>query len=104
MSKTKISEVAENHNWIDRVNSEIRSQLNYASEWGATLSTKLPPTVEAQIEAKERELDEAKAKAAGSRFSTTSTVYGHGTTLERFGVAEYGAKTAKDLMPQPRES
>ena len=29
MSNSKISEVAENHNWIDRVNSEIRSQLQY---------------------------------------------------------------------------
>jgi len=34
------------------------ARCSYASEWGATLSTKLPPTVEDQIAAKQRELEE----------------------------------------------
>lgn len=103
MAQPKITEVAENHNWIDRVNSEIRSQLSYASEWGATLKQKLPPTVEDQIEAKVAELEEAKAQVRDAGFSTTSTVYGNGKTLERFGVAGHGKRRMHDLMAQPKE-
>ena len=38
---------------------------SYASEWGATLKEKLPPTVEDQIEAKKAELEQYVTPKAG---------------------------------------
>lgn len=38
---------------------------SYASEWGATLKEKLPPTVEDQIEAKKTELEQYVTPKAG---------------------------------------
>jgi hypothetical protein len=49
--------------WRERINREIESQVSYAKEWGSleSESSRLPPTLEEQIEAKRAELEALKS-------------------------------------------
>ena len=58
-------------------------RASYASEWGATLKETLPPTVEAQIESKQRELDECVTSDSGGWAAAVSlTIH----SLDRTGA------------------
>mmetsp|Transcript_13748 Transcript_13748/g.37502 ORF Transcript_13748/g.37502 Transcript_13748/m.37502 type:complete len:105 (-) Transcript_13748:70-384(-) len=99
MSKATVTEVAENHNWVDRVNSEINSQLKYATEWGATLKEKLPATLDEMIAEREAELKALKSKSHVPSWETTASAVGKGPTLEAFGTSPFALKQDRDLMP-----
>mmetsp|Transcript_21287 Transcript_21287/g.50125 ORF Transcript_21287/g.50125 Transcript_21287/m.50125 type:complete len:101 (-) Transcript_21287:86-388(-) len=98
MAKELASEVARNHNWADRVDSEINAQINFASEWGSTLTQQLPRTIEEAIEAKEAELREAKARCAIPAWQTTTSGIGHGKSLDTF-KSDFGKRRCEELMP-----
>mmetsp|Transcript_17274 Transcript_17274/g.60726 ORF Transcript_17274/g.60726 Transcript_17274/m.60726 type:complete len:103 (-) Transcript_17274:114-422(-) len=99
MAKELASEVARNHNWADRVNSEINAQINFASEWGSTLpGAALPTTIEEAIERKEAELREAKARCEKSVWETTASGLGAGPSLDTFKT-DFGKKRLAELTP-----
>lgn len=94
--------VAQNSNWSDRVDSEIKAQIHFATEWGSTLREKLPATVEEAIEAKEAELAEAKARSAAPTWETTTHGnVGRGENLDTFKLPN-GKRKNKELMPSDR--
>lgn len=80
------------------MDSEINAQINFASEWGSTLTQKLPRTIEEAIEEKEAELRELKAKCSIPAWETTTSSVGVGKNLDTFKT-DYGKRRNEELMP-----
>ena len=56
---SKKDAVAEVHDWRQRIDTEIKSQLQYASDWGSILVNNKPPAdIDEAIERVEKELKE----------------------------------------------
>ncbi|KAA0147697.1 hypothetical protein FNF27_08030 [Cafeteria roenbergensis] len=88
-AKEPMSELTFVETWRQRIDSEISSQVRFASEWGSleSDSSRLPETLEEQIEQKRAEIAALRARL-GSDAAALSTTTGAmqrpaDTTLEK---------------------